>query len=124
MNTGGESDNSLDRVVAGARRQAALGEWAFEMLRPNGAATVIGMVPVGEKVEDDGESLQYEKRLQGSNMGSNRFRVDMPRCVDIYLAGNLHPDEMITQRIRLDPINEAFDAMQAGEVARSVIVFD
>ena len=99
-------------------------EQAFEMLRSGGAATVIGMVPVGEKLEIDGESLLYEKKLQGSNMGSNRFRVDMPRYVDFYLAGKLHLDEMITQRVRLDEVNEAFDAMKTGEVARSVIVFD
>ena len=82
------------------------------------------MVPVGQKLEIDGESLQYEKTLTGSNMGSNRFRVDMPRYVDFYLAGKLHLDEMITQRIRLAQVNEAFDAMKKGEVARSVIVFD
>ena len=99
-------------------------EQAFEMLRPGGTATVIGMVPVGQKLEIDAESLLYEKKLQGSNMGSNRFRVDMPRYVDFYLAGKLHLDEMISQRIRLEQINEAFDAMKTGEIARSVILFD
>ncbi len=99
-------------------------EQAFEMLRPGGVATVIGMIPVGQKVEIDGESLLYEKKLQGSNMGSNRFRVDMPRYADFYLAGKLHLDEMITERIRLEEINEAFAAMKTGEVARSVIMFD
>ncbi len=99
-------------------------EQAFEMLRPGGTATVIGMVPVGQKLEIDAESLLYEKKLQGSNMGSNRFRVDMPRYVDFYLAGKLHLDEMISQRIRLEEINEAFHAMKKGEIARSVIMFD
>ena len=99
-------------------------EQAFEMLRPGGTATVIGMIPVGQKLEIDGESLLFEKKLQGSNMGSNRFRVDMPRYVDFYLAGKLHLDEMITERVRLEQINEAFAAMKTGEVARSVIMFD
>ena len=99
-------------------------EQAYDMLRPGGTATVIGMIPVGQKLEIDGESLLFEKKLQGSNMGSNRFRVDMPRYIDFYLAGKLHLDEMITRRVRLDQVNEAFDAMKAGEVARSVIVFD
>ena len=94
------------------------------MLRPGGTATVIGMIPVGQKVEIDGESLLFEKKLQGSNMGSNRFRVDMPRYVDFYLAGKLHLDEMITERVRLEEINEAFAAMKSGEVARTVIMFD
>ena len=111
-------------VLRGVKQPQRTSEQAFEMLRPNGTATVIGMVPVGRKLEIDGESLQFEKTLTGSNMGSNRFRVDMPRYVDFYLAGKLYLDEMITQRIPLDRINEAFEEMKQGEVARSVVVFD
>lgn len=94
------------------------------MLRSGGTATVIGMVPVGQKIEIEASSLLYERKLQGSNMGSNRFRVDMPRYVDFYLAGKLYLDKMVSQCIRLDQINEAFDAMKKGEMARSVIIFD
>jgi S-(hydroxymethyl)glutathione dehydrogenase/alcohol dehydrogenase len=61
---------------------AKVAEQAFDALRPGGTATVIGMIPVGQKVEIDGPSLLSEKRLQGCTMGSNRFRVDMPRYVD------------------------------------------
>ena len=57
-------------------------------------------------------------------MGSNRFRVDMPRYVDFYMSGKLHLDQMIAKRIQLDQINEGFDDMRAGQFARSVIVFD
>ncbi|MNF93996.1 S-(hydroxymethyl)glutathione dehydrogenase [compost metagenome] len=57
-------------------------------------------------------------------MGSNRFPVDMPRLVDFYMSGKLKLDEMISQRIRLDQINEAFDELRRGELARSVIVFE
>ena len=53
------------------------------MLRKGGTATVIGMIPFGEKVEIDGFQLLLEKRLQGSNMGSNRFRIDMPQYVEL-----------------------------------------
>ena len=53
-------------------------EQAFGMLRAGGACTVIGMIPMGESVEIPGVQLLAEKKLQGSNMGSNRFRVDMP----------------------------------------------
>ena len=55
---------------------------------------------------------------------SNRFRVDIPRYVDFYLAGRLHLDVMITERVRLEELNEAFAAMKTGEVARSVIMVD
>jgi S-(hydroxymethyl)glutathione dehydrogenase/alcohol dehydrogenase len=99
-------------------------EQAFAMLRRSGVATIIGMVPEGEMIEIPGADLLSDKRLQGSNMGSNHFRVDMPRFVDFYLAGKLKLDDMISRRIKLEDINDAFAEMKRGEVARSVIVFD
>ncbi|MBM3583585.1 MAG: Zn-dependent alcohol dehydrogenase [Alphaproteobacteria bacterium] len=99
-------------------------EQAFRMLRTSGMATIIGMVPKGQMIEIEAADLLYDKKLVGSNMGSNRFRVDMPRFVDFYLDGKLKLDDMIARRIRLDQINEAFDEMKRGDVARSVIVFD
>jgi len=57
-------------------------------------------------------------------MGSNRFRVDIPRYLEFYRQGRLLLDEMVTRRGRLDDINEAFRAMKAGEVARTVLVFN
>ena len=99
-------------------------EQAFRMLRQGGVATIIGMVPEGQSIEVDAADLLLDKRLQGANMGSNRFRVDMPRFVEFYLNGKLLLDDLISRRIRLDQINEAFEEMKSGEVARSVIVFD
>ena len=99
-------------------------EQAFQMLRTSGVATIIGMVPEGEMLEIHGADLLSDKRLQGSNMGSNHFRRDMPRFVEFYLDGKLKLDDMISRRIRLDQINEAFDEMKQGELARSVITFD
>ncbi|MFT7687909.1 MAG: S-(hydroxymethyl)glutathione dehydrogenase/alcohol dehydrogenase [Candidatus Azotimanducaceae bacterium] len=99
-------------------------EDAFGMLRPGGTATVIGMIPVGVKIELMGYMFLQEKKIQGSMMGSNRFRVDMPRFIDFYLQGKLHLDEMISKRISLNEINTAFAEMKTGELARSVIVFD
>jgi S-(hydroxymethyl)glutathione dehydrogenase/alcohol dehydrogenase len=99
-------------------------EQAFRCLRSGGTATVIGMIPVGQKVELDGYEFLSEKKIQGSTMGSNRFRRDMPRYIDFYLQGRLKLDEMITRRGRLADVNEAFRAMKAGEVARTVLMFD
>lgn len=98
-------------------------EQAFGMLRPGGTATIIGMVPFGTKVELHGADFLRERRIQGSAMGSNRFRVDMPRLVDFYLQGKLHLDQMISGRLPLEKINEGFDAMKKGGIARNVIVF-
>jgi S-(hydroxymethyl)glutathione dehydrogenase/alcohol dehydrogenase len=102
----------------------ATAEQAFSMLRRGGTATVIGMIPLGQSVEIPGVELLFEKKLQGSNMGSNRFRVDMPRYIELYLQGRLKLDELVSRRIKLDEVNDGFDAMKTGELARSVIVFD
>jgi S-(hydroxymethyl)glutathione dehydrogenase/alcohol dehydrogenase len=117
--TGGGVEYSFEAI--GLKKAA---EQAYEALAPGGTATIIGMIPVGQKVEIDGPSLLSEKRLQGSSMGSNRFRKDMPRYIDFYLQGRLKLDEMVTRRGRLEDVNEAFRAMKAGEVARSVLMFD
>ena len=71
-----------------------------------------------------GRSFLREKKIQGCSMGSNRFKVDMPRYVELYRQGRLKLDEMITRRGRLEDVNEAFRAMKAGEVARTVLMFD
>ena len=100
-------------------------EQAFAMLARGGAATVIGMIPEGQSIEIPGDVLMGdEKRLQGSNMGSNRFRIDIPRYVDLYMNGRLNLDDLISARISLDQVNEGYEALNRGEVARSVIVFD
>ena len=102
----------------------ATAEQAFRMLRPGGTATVIGMIPPGQMVELHGVDFLAEKKIQGSMMGSNRFRVDMPRFVAFYLQGKLHLDDMISNRIALTDINEGMAALETGEIARSVIMFD
>lgn len=99
-------------------------EQAFQMLRAGGTATVIGMIPPGQMVSIHGVDFLSEKKIQGSMMGSNRFRVDMPRFVDFYLQGKLHLDDMISNRIALSDINEGMAALETGEIARSVIMFD
>jgi S-(hydroxymethyl)glutathione dehydrogenase/alcohol dehydrogenase len=99
-------------------------EQAFAMTGRGGTATVIGMVPVGQALEIDATQLLGGKRLQGSNMGSNRFRIDIPRYVDWYLAGRLELDALVSATLPLDRINEGFTTLAGGEVARQLILFD
>ena len=117
--TDGGVDYSFEAI--GTKETA---EQAFEMLRAGGTATIIGMIPQGTKIELDGPSFLREKRIQGSSMGSNRFRIDMPRYIEFYLQGRLKLDELVTQRMKLEQVNEAFEDMKQGYVARSVITFD
>ena len=103
---------------------AKTAEQAFGMIRRGGQATIIGMIPVGQNISLPGPAFLGEKKIGGSAMGSNRFPVDMPRMVDMYMAGKLKLDQMISRRIKLEDVNEAFVEMKTGNIARSVIVFD
>ena len=60
----------------------------------------------------------------GCMMGSNRFTVDAPRYLELYRQGRLDLDGMVTRHEKLDRIGEAFRAMTAGEVTRTVLTFD
>ena len=102
----------------------AAGELALSLLRRGGTATIVGMMPISEKLPMRSLDLLAEKKLQGCLMGSNRFPVDIPRLVDFYLAGRLDLDSLIAERIGLEQINEAVAKLRTGEAARSVVVFE
>ena len=93
-------------------------------LRRGGTATILGMMPLAERVSLSAMDLLSGKKLQGAILGMNRFPVDLPRLVDFYMRGLLDLDTIIAERIALDQINAGFDKMRAGHSARSVIVFD
>jgi S-(hydroxymethyl)glutathione dehydrogenase/alcohol dehydrogenase len=98
---------------------------AIAMTGRGGTTVLVGVVPIQQLVSISAADLTLqEKKITGSYMGSNRFRFDMPKYVDFYLDGRLRLDEMISSRIQLDEVNEAFDRMRNGEAARQVIVFE
>ncbi|MEA3216627.1 MAG: S-(hydroxymethyl)glutathione dehydrogenase / alcohol dehydrogenase [Acidimicrobiia bacterium] len=117
--SGGGVDYSFEAI--GFKETA---EQAFNMLDLGGTATVIGMVPSKTTIEIKGMDLLSEKKLQGSMMGSNQFRVDMPNMVRMYLDGRLMLDEMVSSTITLDEVNDGYDLMRKGEATRTVIRFD
>ncbi len=97
---------------------------SFESLRDGGQAVMLGVAEPGATVEVPAAALQREKILTGSSMGSNHFKIDMPKYIDLYFQGKLMLDEMITNRYRLDGVNDAFDALRDGHVMRSILTFD
>ena len=116
--TGGGVDHAIECL--GLKKTA---EQSFEMLRVGGTATIVGMVPFGEKIELHGFDFLRERKIQGSSMGSNRFRTDMPRLINLYLQGRLNLDDWISDKIQLGDINDGFKAMKEGRVMRSLIDF-
>ncbi len=103
---------------------AGLVRQAIESLAIRGTATIVGVLPPEAMIEFPWLAIRPECKVQTSRMGSNRFRTDIPRYLDFYRQGRLLLDEMVTRKGRLDDLNEAFRAMTAGEVARTVLMFD
>jgi Zn-dependent alcohol dehydrogenase len=64
-----------------------------------------------------------EKTLKGCWLGSSDLRRDIPRLVDLYRRGELRLDELVSRRIDLADVNAAFDALEHGEVTRSVVIY-
>jgi len=116
--TGGGVHHAIEAVG-----RIAAGELALSLLRRGGTATIVGMMPISEKLPMRALDLLAEKKLQGCLMGSNRFPVDIPRLVDFYLAGRLDLDSLVAERIALDGIDGAIAKLRTGEAARSVVVF-
>src|SRR6201997_2202254 len=101
----------------------ATAEQSFAMLRPGGTATIIGMIPFGTKIELHGADFLRERKIQGSSMGGNRFRVDMPRLLELWRQGRLKLDHMISGHIKLNEINEGFARLKSGAPVRQLIDF-
>ena len=97
---------------------------AVDALAPGGTCVLIGVPETGATVPLDVRPLVTAERvIRGCSYGSARTREDLPRLVNLYLAGKLRIDELITRRYGLDEANEAFRALAAGELARGIIVF-
>jgi len=96
---------------------------AYNMARRGGAAVVVGMPAFDATVTLSGMALFFEnKRILGCMYGSAQVRRDFPRFVSLVETGRLDLGSMVSRQIHLDEVNEAFRAMEAGEVIRSVIV--
>lgn len=116
------SDGGVDYSFEAIGNKQVL-EQAFYCLAPRGVCTLVGAIPTGQKVELLAAHFYIEKQIRGCFMGSNRFHVDMPRYLDLYRQGRLNLDDMVTRHGRLEDVNEAFRAMEAGEVTRTVLTF-
>ena len=102
----------------------ALQERAFAATRPGGTLTLVGTTPAESRTNLPGAIItRTEKVIRGCSYGSVNPQRDIPLLLDLYRAGRLKLDELITRRYRLDEINEAYADMLSGELARGIIVF-
>ncbi|MCC7370977.1 MAG: Zn-dependent alcohol dehydrogenase [Chloroflexi bacterium] len=98
---------------------------AFDATRKGGTMLIIGLC--GPDVRWPISPLAMvtqEKTIRGTTYGAVNIRKDVPILLDLYLAGRLKLDELISRRFRLDEINEAFAMLERGEMARGVIIYE
>ncbi len=98
-------------------------EACFESLRAGGMAVLVGIGPAGSKLAlGSPEITRQEKTVTGSYYGTADPALDFPAYAQLYLEGKLPLDQMVTQRYRLDQINEAYTRLNDEDVARGVIL--
>ena len=97
---------------------------AFESLREGGTAVMVGVPPHGADISIPARSLFRDRALLGTFYGTARPRVDFPWLLELYADGRLKLDELITRYRPLEEINQAFEDMNNGVVARSILTFD
>jgi Zn-dependent alcohol dehydrogenase len=97
---------------------------AYDMAGKKGVVTIVGIAPVGAEAAINAvDMVRNEKTMRGTYYGSTHASVDMPKLLDMYLAGKLNLDDLVVRHYSLDQINEAYDDMDKGEVGRGVIVY-
>lgn len=99
-------------------------EQAFNSVHRGGTVVVIGVSPDNTRIQIDPQMLLQERILTGTSFGSSRQKVDLPMIVDLFMDGRYKLRELISRQVALDELNQAYDALQKGEVRRSVVIYD
>ena len=116
---GGPYDYAFDVVGAPQTIRAA-----YDATRRGGTTVIVGVGKPDQQVTFNPYELFFlEKRLTGSVYGSSNVHREFPRLLELWKAGKLDLEGMISQRITLDEIPDAFEAMRRGDVIRSVVEF-
>jgi Zn-dependent alcohol dehydrogenase len=130
------SDGGAEEAVRGVLERGAdyvfeaLGnprtmELAVRLLSSGGKAVLVGMAPPGAAASVEAVAVTTgERQILGSWYGSCVPPRDFPALLDLYRAGRLKLDPLIGATCGLDDVNEAFDRMAAGEIARTVIRYE
>jgi S-(hydroxymethyl)glutathione dehydrogenase/alcohol dehydrogenase len=96
---------------------------AFASIRIGGKCVVMGMAPLGAMLNIAPWEFNLGKTITGSTQGDIKPLVDVPRYIDLYMNGKLPLDKLISKSYRLDQINEAYGALERGEIIRGVVRF-
>lgn len=117
--TGGGVDHAIETVG-----HAAVLADAYAATARGGTTVTVGLPHPEQMLGIPAVSLVAEERtLKGSYLGSCVPALDIPRFIDLYRAGKLPVDRLLSHRLTLDEINEGFERLATGEAARQAIVF-
>ncbi|RJL25225.1 Zn-dependent alcohol dehydrogenase [Bailinhaonella thermotolerans] len=119
--TGGEGfDYAFEAVGRSATIQAA-----WQAARRGGDVVVVGAGAADDNFQMSAFSLLFEgKNILSSLYGNADTRRDFPFYAELYKAGKLDMDSMISRRIRLSEVNDAVAALRSGEALRQIVLFD
>ena len=100
-------------------------ELAYSCLRRGGTAISSGLPHPDKKIKIPHVDLvAHEKTIKGSFLGSCVPKRDIPAYIEMYKAGSLPVNKLISKVISLDEINEGFDELEKGITIRQLISFD
>src|SRR5215469_14828035 len=99
-------------------------EQALLSTHRGGMAVMVGVCPAGTRLSVDPALLLQQRTLTGTSFGGGHQRTDVPMLIDLFMEGRYRLRELISRRMPLSQINEAFDLLRNGEVKRSVIVYE
>ena len=88
-----------------------------------GESCIVGVAGAGKEISTRPFQLVTGRSWRGTAFGGARGRTDVPKIVDWYMEGKLNIDDLITHKMPLSRINDAFDLMHAGKSIRSVVEF-
>jgi len=117
--TGGGPDYAFEAIGSERTIQEA---WAATLA--GGTVVVVGIMPRGATLTIDPWQFMSEKAIKGTFLGSARIETDVPRLVDLYHSGELELDRLVSRKLPLSELPDAFDRLRAGDAIRQVVVFD
>jgi len=91
--------------------------------RPGGMAIVLGLAPIGSSFSIEAWRFMREVTITGCTAGSIRPQIDIPRYIDLYMAGKLPLDKLVSAHYTLEQINKAIKDTIDGKIMRGVITF-
>jgi S-(hydroxymethyl)glutathione dehydrogenase/alcohol dehydrogenase len=118
------TDGGADYVFVTVGSVAAINQAVF-MTGPRGMTVIVGLPGFRDILELPPHLLIKDERiLTGSYMGSTQYQTEIPKLVELYKAGILKLDELITARFPLEEINQAIELVEQGKALRNVIMFE